>query len=248
MIKVDFLIGGTQKGGATALDACLRQHPAVRMAFQKETHFFDTESNFPTSGLRPDYNAYHQHFPRTDREVVFGEATPIYMYWYSSPRRIWEYNPAMKWILLLRNPVERAYSHWNMERSQGNEALAFSDAIRREGERCREALPFQHRIRSFVDRGFYSEQIRRIRRLFPQEQLLCLKSEELRNAPADVLVQVSRFLSIPPFQVVCPSSSHNGSYVSTMPREDRDYLLEIFDTDIRSLEAMLGWDCRDWMK
>jgi hypothetical protein len=68
------------------------------------------------------------------------------MYWYDAPRRIWQYNPDMRIVILLRNPVDRAYSHWNMERERGAEPLEFRQAIATEADRCRAALPAQHRV------------------------------------------------------------------------------------------------------
>src|SRR6266478_3235889 len=138
-MRVNFIIGGTQKGGTSALDSFLRQHPEIGMpATKKELHYFDREENFTK---RPDYKKYHARFQPESRHRVIGEATPIYMYWNSAPYRIWNYNLEMKWILVLRNPVERAYSAWNMETKRGKEKLSFAEAIEKEPERCREALP-----------------------------------------------------------------------------------------------------------
>ena len=143
---VDFIVAGAQKGGTTALDFYLRQHPNICMATGKEVHFFDTEKFF--QGHKVDYDEYHSRFEPNASHVLVGEATPIYMYWHYAPRRIWEYNSKMKLIILLRNPIERAYSHWNMERSRNWEHLPFWDAIQYESQRCREALPYQHRVYS----------------------------------------------------------------------------------------------------
>src|ERR1035437_6839293 len=111
--KVNFVIGGTQKGGTTALDVFLRQHPEICMAETcKEVHFFDQKKNFAG---QPDYKHYHAFFRPEPPHQVVGDATPIYMYGEAAPIRIKSYNPKMKWILALRNPVERAFSAWNME-------------------------------------------------------------------------------------------------------------------------------------
>src|SRR5437763_9077543 len=103
------------------------------------------------------------------------------MYWNNAPERIWSYNPAMKWIMILRNPVDRAYSAWNMERNRGADSLSFEQAIEQEAERCREALPLQHRIYSYIDRGFYSSQVRRIFNIFGREKCLVLLNEDLKQ-------------------------------------------------------------------
>jgi hypothetical protein len=126
--KVNFLIVGVQKGGTTSLDAYLRQHPRIGMASKKEVHFFDDEDRFGSG--TPDYEVYHRHFDRLDSKSIYGEATPIYCYWSESMRRIREYNPDIKIIMLLRNPVERAWSHWRMETDRGADSAPFAMAIR----------------------------------------------------------------------------------------------------------------------
>ncbi len=136
-MKIDFLVAGVQKSGTSALDKYLRLHHQIEMAKEKETHFFDNEDNFANP---VDYSQYHIFFD-TNGKKKRGEATPIYTYWYSAPQRIWQYNPAMKWIIILRNPIDRAYSHWNMERNRNADSIAFSEAIRTEEIRCRSALP-----------------------------------------------------------------------------------------------------------
>ena len=146
-MKVDFLIVGAQKSGTSALDEYLRGHSEIQMAKRKEAHFFDVENNFVS---RVDYSKYHALFEDDCGRTRKGEATPIYMYWYEAPKRIWEYNPNMKLMAVLRNPIDRAFSHWNMERDKNTDNLPFSEAIRTEAMRCRKALPFQHRPPSCI--------------------------------------------------------------------------------------------------
>jgi hypothetical protein len=150
---VDFVICGTQKGGTSALDTYLRGHPEICMADRKEVHFFDNEEYF--SNDKPDYSKYLSWFSPNKSHKILGEATPIYMYWNDSPKRIWEYNPNMKLIVILRNPIERAYSHWNMDRSRHADNLSFWETIQKEKKRCSDALPKQQRRYSYIERGFY---------------------------------------------------------------------------------------------
>jgi hypothetical protein len=118
----------------------------------KEVHFFDTDEFFASRDV--DYSRYHARFNPTARKRLLGEATPIYMYWEPAPQRIQRYNPAMKLILLLRNPVTRAYSHWNHERARGRLNLPFEQAISTEEKRHDEALPLQTKWFSYIDRRF----------------------------------------------------------------------------------------------
>ncbi|SDX63699.1 sulfotransferase domain-containing protein [Marinobacter mobilis] len=241
---VNFLIAGTQKGGTSALDAYLREHPQICMADKKEVHFFDNEKYF--SSLKPNYDKYHSAFTPNALHKVIGEATPIYMYWDDAPKRIWEYNPDMKIILSLRNPVERAYSHWNMEVSRNQENLSFMDAINQEASRATEALPYQHRVYSYVDRGFYSHQLRRLWRYFPKENTLILRQEDLRLNPNETLRKVSEFLGLNDFPFVRAKKIHEIQYKNEISKLEKKMLINIFKNEILEIERLLGWDCKDW--
>lgn len=243
--KVDFIICGTQKGGTTALDAYLRENPLICMAEEKEVHFFDNEENFKQ---KVDYSKYLSLFNPTSTHQLLGEATPVYMYWYSAPRRIWEYNPDIKLIVLLRNPIDRAYSHWNMMKSLGHEKLGFWEAINKERERCREALPYQHRRYSYTDRGFYVEQLRRLWTYFPKDQVLVLKSDYLKCQPQEAMSDVYSFLGIESNTGVSFKNVHSRMYDSTMKKNEKDYLKFIYEFEIRELEREMDWDCSDWLK
>ena len=244
-IKVNFVIAGTQKGGTSALTEYLRLHPEICMAERKEVHFFDTEEHFLKKP--PDYTPYHVHFRPGPSAQLFGEATPAYMYWSSAPGRIWEYNPDMKIIMILRNPIERAYSHWNMQRDRGKDSMSFYDALKREHRRCREALPFQHKLYSYIGRGFYTEQIRRIWQYFPDTQTLIMKTEDMRDHPEPTLRKIYEFLGVHPPKEIEPIDVHSRSYVTPLAEKEERYLENIFEFEIRQLERMLGWDCSKWL-
>jgi hypothetical protein len=243
--KVDFLIVGVQKAGTTALETYMREHADISMAQQKEVHFFDDEDQF---NANVDYSNYHKNFPYFNSEQLLGEATPIYIYWSDSLRRIWEYNKQMKIIVILRNPITRAYSHWNMERDRGAESRTFCEAIMQEKERVREALPLQHRVYSYVDRGYYTEQLRRVYRFFSKEQVLVLKHEELEDNINTTLSKVSSFLGITSFKEEKYRAIHKREYKSSLNKKDFDYLKDIFFYEIKQLEKDLDWDCSKWLE
>lgn len=242
---VDFVVCGTQKGGTSALDAYLREHPEICMADMKEVHCFDNEEFF--SKAKPDYSKYHAFFSPKKSHKLLGEVTPIYMYWYDSPRRIWEYNPNMKLIIVLRNPIERAYSHWNMERSRNADKFSFWEAIKNEKERCSKSLPQQHRVYSYIDRGFYLQQLRRIWEYFPKNSVLIMKTEDLKQKPDEALNDVCEFLGVSQFKSVVAKNVHSLPYISNMSETERDYLRSIFETEIKELETELNWNCSNWL-
>jgi hypothetical protein len=248
--KIDFVIAGTQKGGTTALDHYLRSHPGLCMAARKEVHFFDEDRYFNADHRprRADYADYHALFPDDREGKVTGEATPIYMYWRDAPPRLREYRPDLRIILVLRNPVDRAFSHWNMERQRGGDDLDFWTAITTEEERCRSALPRQHRVWSYVDRGFYSRQIERLWLCFPPEQVLVLRNGELRQEPAATLARVCDFLGVDRLPAVAHEEVFAHPYAEGLSAREREYLCERYAEEIDRLEAMLGWDLDAWRR
>ena len=237
--RVTFVIAGVQKGGTTALFDYLGDYPDVARSDVKEVHFFDDEAQ---DWAAPDYAAYHGHFPAHDDRPC-GEATPIYSYWPDSLERIAAYNPAMKLILVLRDPVQRAWSHWRMESARGAETQPFAWCIREGRQRLFEADPWgHHREFSYVERGFYAEQLERLFGLFAREQVLVLRSEDLRAGPAAALAGVRGFLGLPPAPAPAAREVHVGP--KDLPGElaaaDVAHLRSVYAADNARLAALTG--------
>ena len=148
---IGFIICGTQKGGTTALDYYLRFHEEVCMAKKKEVHFFDNDDYFKRKKIK--YQDYHKFFNPSKNHKIIGEATPIYMFWENAMERIYDYNPDMKLIAILRNPIDRAFSNWNMEKQRKRETRTFLDSIKYEIENIDNIK--QSRTFSYLQRGFY---------------------------------------------------------------------------------------------
>ena len=197
-------------------------------------------------GSKPDYEKYHAHFQPGKQHTVIGEASPIYMYWNSAPYRIWSYNPDMKWIVILRNPVERAYSAWNMERKRGLEPLSFADAIAQEAVRCREALPQQHRVYSYLDRGFYADQLRRLFNIFGSDKCLVLINEDLKTDQTATLKKIFRFLELNDSFTVPAARVFEHEYDEPLDPETYAQLTRTFHFDLRALEQLVGRDLSSW--
>ena len=242
--RASFLICGTQKGGTTALADYLRLHPDLWVPQQKELHFFDDERQ---NWERPSYRKYHGAFRDAKIGTTWGEATPIYMYWEPCAERIWRYNSAMRLIIILRNPITRSFSHWAMERQRGAEKLDFETALLLEEERCHDSLPHQHRVYSYIDRGYYTQQLRRLWRFFGREAVLILRQEELREQPQSCLDRICIHLGVAPLLGVQALERHLGSYEQKMGSGAHSLLRQLFWHEICQLEALLGWDCRDWL-
>jgi hypothetical protein len=239
--RITFIIAGVQKGGTTALFDYLTDEPGVGLPRVKEVHFFDDEAQDWGS---PDYAAYHANWDAAADGRPTGEATPIYVYWPNSLERIRAYNPAMKLILLFRDPVQRAWSQWRMEYARGVETHPFAWCIREGRQRLFAGEPWgHHREFSYVERGFYGEQVERLLSLFPREQLLLLKAEDLRADPGPVLAQVRAFIGLPPAPPPVPREVHVGremAYPSRLTDEDADYLRQLYARDLARLRELTG--------
>jgi hypothetical protein len=149
-------------------------------------------------------------------------------------------------LILLRNPVERAFAHWNMQRFKGREPLDFFDAVREEKARIAGAPPTEARRFAYVDRGFYAQQLDRLFKLFPQEQVKVVKFEEFQNKQRETLVSIFSFLGLEPLRSVRSKDRNVVPYERVMNWEERIFLYNLFADDIAKLEQMLGWDCSDW--
>lgn len=244
VFRTDFLIGGAQKSGTTALHHYLSLHPEITLASEKEVHFFDNDSLFESETV--NYDTYHLNFDSFQQGRVYGEATPIYMYWDSCAERVFQYNPRMKWIIVLRNPISRAFSQWNMEFSRGTESLPFMQAIEAEQSRLKLGCASQCRVRSYIDRGKYSSQIIRLQQIFGADRLLILESNELRTNPSVVMSRVCSFLGVSEMLLLTPSEVFALPYRSKISSAEWSFLYEQLETEIDHLEMLLGWDCSAW--
>lgn len=247
--KVGFLVAGVQKGGTSALFEYLRELPGVQMPAVKEAHHFDDET---IDWSRPDHAAYEALFE--DDERLRGEATPIYIYWPNSLERIVRYNPAMKIILLLRDPIERAWSHWKMEYAKRKEGNPFAWCIREGRSRLADgdpAAPGHHRVYSYVERGFYGSQVERLFKHIPRDQCLLLRSEELKVDPVSQIAAICRFLNLPVPSGVAPRTVHAAretAYPSELKTEDRSLLADIYRPEITRFEHISGLKASFWTR
>jgi len=187
----NLIIPGAQKAGTTSLRAYLNQHPDVYLA-PEELHYFDLNYDKPIE-------EYEENFKRREEKII-GEKSPLYLYDPSVPKRIHETIPETQLIILLRDPVKRAYSHYWHEIRKEREKETFEEAIETEEEK-REKLNFQEKINlSYIDRGKYSEQIERYLEYFERDQMLIKPAEDLFYHPKDTLKDITKFLDLEKFE------------------------------------------------
>jgi hypothetical protein len=253
-----FIIVGGQRCGTNSLYEYLVKHPNVGRALpSQEVHFFDL--NF-----HKGFGWYRGHFPLrvrpglsqgSEHPLISGECSPYYMFHPLAPQRIAEALPGIKLFVLLRNPVDRAYSHYQHERARGFETLSFDEAIDREAERLSgEVSRMQkdpdfhsrnHHRFSYLARGMYAEQLERLLTLFPRESILVLSSEKLFADPAAARERSLRFLGLPPHHLTSYPHYNPGRY-SNMDLQTRNRLMDHFaDSNQRLyqlLDTDLGWE------
>jgi hypothetical protein len=185
-----FLIIGAQRCGTTSLHSYLAAHPQVRAASGKELQYFSLHYG---RGER----WYRGHFPPPAPGLVSFEASPLYLFHPHAAERVAATLPEGRYIALLRDPVERAWSHYLHTRSYGHEPLEFADALAAESTRLQ--TPDGWRRYSYAARGHYAEQLSRWFEHVPRERVHVIRSEDLYADPAEVYAGVLAFLGLDPF-------------------------------------------------
>ncbi len=188
----NFICPGAQRCGTTTLYLVLSAHPAIFLSPFKETKFFLEEEKL-SRGL--DFYL-KQYFRGWKGEKVVGEVDPDYMYFEEVAGRIkFLLGDGVRFLFLLRNPVDRAFSHYWLTKSRGLEPLSFEQAIEAEKERLEKGY-FERLHYSYTDRGFYSRQIKPYMELFPRQNLLFVIFEEMVERPAETFSEIFSFLGV----------------------------------------------------
>lgn len=257
----DFLIIGTKRGGTTSLWRYLIQHPLVPRLFPawntKTSHYFED-----TFGRGEAW--YRSHFPTARRRAALerrhggptrvGEAAPLYMFHPLAAARVADLMPRAKMIVLLRDPVERAYSHWKERRGEGVEPLGFAEALAAEPERTageRDRLIAEPGYVSqaydwytYRERGCYLTHLEPWLTRFDRSQLLFLTSETFYRAPAESYARVLDFVGLPPYELPA-YDVYNDRPSKGMDADVRAELTEFYRPHNAALADRLGMTF-DW--
>jgi hypothetical protein len=250
-----YLIVGAMKGGTSALYEYIVRHPLVGRSTNEEVHYF---SLYYAKG----HSWYRGHFPtvlrreyarrRYGRDLITGESTPYYMFHPHALQRIKSFLPDAKLIVVLRNPVDRAYSHFNHARQMGVESIeSFEEALDAEPSRLDGEVEKMledpsynspaHWHNSYLGRGLYLEQLERLYSLFDEKQILIDTAEEMSAHPERVHVRVQEFLGLP-VRRLSAYPRHNVRRYPPLPPETRKRLIEYFAEPNERLYAFLGKD------
>jgi hypothetical protein len=210
----DVVIAGAQKSGTTTLHTWLRDHPAMFMSSPKELHFFD---------LHPERGAdwYREQFAGAGDEQLAGESTPEYLYLPEARARMSATLPDARLVLLLRDPVPRAYSHYHHMVSRGRETLPFGEALRAEAARLAEGDVMDRINFSYLDRGRYVTQLEQVLTTYPRDRVHVELFEDLRDHPRATFRRVAGFLGIDADAVPPAVGSRTNRYKSSRLRRLR---------------------------
>lgn len=242
-----FLIIGAKRCGSTSLFQYVSSHPGVAPCYvAKGTHYFDV--NYGRG-----WRWFRSNFPLVTPGKITGEASPYYMFHPLAPARMAAALPGAKLIAVLRDPVTRAYSHYQYERRRGFEDLSLDEALDREEERLAgeaermAAEPgydsFEFRHHAYLARGRYAEQLDHMLRHFPADRLLVLQSEALFANPDAAIGAVWDHLGLPPRPLRGVRAFEVGRY-DAIPSAARDRLTAYYEEHNERLYAQVGINFR----
>jgi hypothetical protein len=254
--KPDFIIIGAQKAGSTFLYSVLSQHSNVIRPNFKEAHFFDRDENY-----HKGINSYYLNFPifyKYSKQDITFEATPDYLFYPKCAERIRKDLGEIKMIIVLRDPVERAFSSWNMHHNLFSrkdkykdlvDKRSFEDAIKEELARGLDYLD----IYSYVFKGVYVNQIRNFLKYHSRENLLIIENEDLKNDFQNTLNLITDFLGLKKLKVETLNKNdslfwdNKSEYLSKPSPDISRTLQEFYYPYNKELEEFLGKKFK-WME
>ena len=251
-LPISFSIVGVQKAATSSLYRMLVAHPAVAGGPEKEMRFFIDEDR---DWAVPDYSEYARA-AKSSAVTIAGDATPAYFFWPQALERMQRYDPQLRLLVTLRDPIERAVSQWSMERSYRPEfpdlpesVDAFADDML-PAEVPTGTRPGRLRKQSLFTRGLYGQQLRRGLALFPRDQWLVLDFLDVFSQHEATLDAVTDFLGIDRFAEYPPilhrnqtPTDHVGAGLTV---ENVERLVELYRPDLAELTELSGLDTSRW--
>ena len=196
-MKVDFFIVGAPKAGTTSLYHYLNEHPKISMSSVKEPNYFsheelETQKLYYKSNKINSLDSYHNLFPTRDANLIYGEASVSYLFYKNVAKKIKTYNKNAKIIILLRNPIERAFSHYLMDARLGLISESFESVVDGFETTSKNKLYYQQ----YIELGKYYNQISNYKRLFNDKNILIIDYEDFKNKTSLSVTTVFDFLQI----------------------------------------------------
>ncbi len=238
--KPDFLILGAQKGGTTSLFSYLKDHPMIEMPQDKEPRFFSTR-------YFDGFKSYKKNFPKKnkDRLPITGEASANYLYWKEAPIRAFKHIPKAKLIVLLRNPIDRAFSRYKKYFSKGHYTRSFDGLVKEECAYISNGEKGEKPESDMIQAGLYERQLSNWLKKYPKEQLLILLSEDFFSNTQQEMDKIYTFLGLPPHIHESFPISNTSDKTIKMDPKTREFLIEFYrpyNDQLQTLFDKLGLD------
>jgi hypothetical protein len=203
-----FIIGGVRRGGTTSLYHAIKEHPEIYLYPHSEFNYFVEDEvkgrewrNDPVDPERWEashsIDDYAAHFAKGTQARAIGHKGADLLFWHPVHDRLARYVPDARFIFTLRNPVNRAWSHYWFERAKGRETLSFEEALAAEEERARRSDWARYHL-SYQARGFYDLNLERFFKICPRERVIVITLEEKIARPRETLSKIYRFLEVDP--------------------------------------------------
>ena len=243
---IDFIIMGTQRGGTTSLGLNISKHPKIHISTEKnpetrEIHFYDLNWK---KGL--DWYKKQLKYYKNEKKII-GEKTPDLMYLDYTFPLIQSVNPFVKLIIILRNPVQRAYSHWKLNRKNNNEDLSFNKAVSFELKNLNnQNKTFFTSNKHYIRRGYYYKQLVKMLKWFPKQNILVLISEKVKEDMNKEYNKVYKFLNIKNLNNTQYKLEHISTNKSSINPLLYKKLINMYKKDIKSLEKLFDLKT-DWI-
>jgi hypothetical protein len=255
----NFIIFGVSRSGTTSLYQYLSQHPNIEPCAVKEPRYFDMYYDRGINWYKMNFPSKFQKFVFTKikhKKFITGEASGAYLQNPHAPKRIRSLDPNMKLILLLRNPVDRAFSHYIRKMKNGSEKLSFEDAIEQEKSRIKgeqEKMEQNEKYYSsiyhslaYITTGLYVIRLKHWLKYFSMKQILVLENGEFLRDPEKVYNQTIEFLDLPKWKLSKYKKFSKQRLSVEMDSSTREKLLDYCKPFNEELYSLIGkrfdWD------
>ena len=235
----DFLVIGAKRCGTTSLYQHLSEHPCISRSPRDNIGFFNENYHLGINWYKSLFPTvfYKKKMESKNKHCLFFDVTSTYMEEELTAKNVYEVNPNQKIIVILRNPVDRAYSHYHVNVKEKSEKRSFEDAVFEEMNRIKSERIIQNKNKNlrvftpnnihYLKKGFYALQLKSWFKIFPREQILVLSTEEFQEDQNLIYKKIFDFLNIPNMKIKNTEKMEKGNYIP-MKDETRKLLLDYF--------------------
>ena len=235
----DFLVIGAKRCGTTSLYQHLSEHPCISRSPRDNIGFFNENYHLGINWYKSLFPTvfYKKKMESKNKQCLFFDVTSTYMEEELTAKNVYEVNPNQKIIVILRNPVDRAYSHYHVNVKEKSEKRSFEDAVFEEMNRIKSERIIQNKNKNlrvftpnnihYLKKGFYALQLKSWFKIFPREQILVLSTEEFQEDQNLIYKKIFDFLNIPNMKIKSIEKMEKGNYIP-MKHDTRNLLLDYF--------------------